>query len=107
MALSLLKEISFREDTEGRSHCLHFLRTKDGKEIDYLITDDRKPKAMIEVKESDEQPSPNFRLFSKSLPNLRSEQWVYNLSKEKCIPMEFRGIKLSKALSGMEIIHQE
>lgn len=104
VALSLLKELSFREDTEGRSLSLHFLKTKDGKEIDFLIVEDRKPKAMIEDKESDENPSPNFSLFLKALPDSKAEQWVYNLKKEKLLANGIRIANLSRALAEIDVL---
>jgi predicted AAA+ superfamily ATPase len=103
VALSLLKELSFREDTEGRTLSLHFLKTKDSKEIDFLIAEDRKAKLMIEVKEADDVPSPNFNLFLKSIPNLRTEQWVYRQTRIKEYPGGLRILPLADALAKMDL----
>jgi predicted AAA+ superfamily ATPase len=103
VALSLLKELSFREDTEGKSLTLHFLRTKDGKEIDFLIAQEHIPKLMIEVKEADETPSSNFNLFLKAIPGLRAEQWVYQSKKIKEYPSGIRILPLATAIEKMDI----
>src|SRR3989338_1134774 len=38
VALSLLKELHFMEDTLGATTQLNYLRTKDGKEIDFIVS---------------------------------------------------------------------
>lgn len=43
VAASLLKEIHFRIDTKGEVYDLNYLRNKQGKEIDFLITKNKKP----------------------------------------------------------------
>lgn len=49
VASALLKELQFIEDTKGLQTSLNYLRTKDGKEIDFLICIERKPVLMLEV----------------------------------------------------------
>ncbi len=83
VALSLMKEIHFRMDTRGEVFDLHFLRNKQKNEIDFIVTKDRKPYMMIEVKESDAQASPNFQYFEKYLPGLKKIQLVKNLSESR------------------------
>ncbi len=79
VALSLLKEIHLRMDTLGEIFDLHFLQNKQKNEIDFILTKDRKPYMMIEVKESDTQASANFAYFEKALPGLKKVQLVKNL----------------------------
>jgi uncharacterized protein len=63
IASALLKQLHYIEDTTGKNTALHYLRTKDGKEIDFLITIDEKPTHMIEAKLSDDTPSKHFEHF--------------------------------------------
>lgn len=83
VACALLKEINFLEDTQGVKTSLHYLRTKDGKEIDFLVSIDEKPPIMIEVKSSDTTPSKAFEHFLKSLPTAKALQLVKACEREK------------------------
>lgn len=96
VASALLKELHFLEDTTGVAADLHFLRTKDGKEIDFLICIDKKPRCMIEVKNGDDTPSPGFQHFSTFLPKIKKIQLVNKLSREQTFPdgLEIRSLAL-------------
>lgn len=83
VACALHKELNFIADTTGAETQLHFLRTKDGKEIDFLIVVDKKPVLAIEVKWSDDDLSPAFKYFSEYLPDCPGVQLVKNLKREK------------------------
>ncbi len=63
VATALLKELHLLEDLKGRTTGLHYLKTKEGKEVDFLITIDRKPVLMIEAKWSDTHLSPHLFYF--------------------------------------------
>lgn len=82
VACALLKEINFIEDTLGFTMKLHYLRTKDGCEVDFLITCDTKPALCIEVKTSDNSPSKHFNVFRKHIGNVPCVQLVLHLNRE-------------------------
>lgn len=82
VALSLLKEVHYRQDALGEVYDLFFMRDKSQKEIDFLITHNRKPHLVIEVKEGEDQVSENFRHFEKHLAGVRKIQLVKNLKTE-------------------------
>jgi uncharacterized protein len=64
VANALLKDIYFRKDTAAFLGSLMYLKNKERKEVDFLLTDnDGKPEKMVEVKLSDKQLSPNLRYF--------------------------------------------
>lgn len=86
VACALLKELQFIEDTKGVNASLHYLRTKDGKEIDFLICIERKATLMLEIKWSDETPASGFQHFSKWLPYVKKIQLVKELMREKTYP---------------------
>jgi len=86
VACALLKELHFREDTKGINTNLHFMRTKDGKELDFLITMNETPTSLIEVKWSDSTPAPSFQHFQKFLPEIQRIQLVRNLERNKTYP---------------------
>jgi len=86
VACALLKEIHFREDCLGEKWDIFYLRNKDGREIDFLITKKGKPALMIEVKWSDDQPSANFPFFEKYIAGVKKIQIVKELNREKTYP---------------------
>ncbi len=94
VACALLKELQFLEDTQGLQTSLHYLRTKDGKEIDFLIRIDGESTHIIEVKWSDDTPAPGFKFFSECLPKAKKIQLVKELAREKTYPdgLEIRSI---------------
>jgi predicted AAA+ superfamily ATPase len=66
VALHLLKRIDFLEDSSGRKLTLHFVRDKEGNEVDFLIAEKQKPLCLIEVKLKPEPPR-GLLYFSKKL----------------------------------------
>jgi len=86
VACALLKELNFIEDTQGISSQLYYLRTKDGKEIDFLICLNRQPKSLIEVKWAEETPVSSMKHFSQFLPGVKKIQLVKELKREKTYP---------------------
>ena len=86
VACALLKEMHFREDCLGEKWNLYFLKNKDGREIDFLITKNEKPALMLEVKWSDTERSPNFSFFEKYFTSAKKIQIVKELKREKTYP---------------------
>ena len=82
VAGSLLKEIHFLEDIYGLTGKLHFLKTREGKEIDFLVAFDNKPTYLIEVKWSDDKPNKNFNYF-RQFVDARPIQLVKEIKREK------------------------
>ena len=46
---------------------LHYLRTKEGREVDFLVSRNRKPMFLVETKTGDDTPSPSLIRFQKAL----------------------------------------
>ena len=86
VACALLKEMHFREDCLGEKWNLYFLKNKDGREIDFLLTNNEKPALMLEVKWGDAERSPNFSFFEKYLAGTKKIQIVKELKREKTYP---------------------
>ncbi|MDQ7780763.1 MAG: ATP-binding protein, partial [Planctomycetota bacterium] len=64
----LLKACHYWTDTGEGEFNLFYLRDKDGREIDFLITRDGLPWLPVEVKRSDEKPAENWKRFTGLLP---------------------------------------
>ena len=85
-ACALLKEIHFLEDCLGEPARLHYLMTKDGRELDFLVTRNGEPFLLLEVKWADTHPSGNFSIFQKHLTDVKKVQIVGRPDREKTYP---------------------
>lgn len=86
VACALLKKAQFIEDTTGSKVDLHYLRTKDGKELDFLICLDNQPYLIMEIKTTDDKPASGFQHFEKFFLNIQKIQLVQHLTREKTYP---------------------
>lgn len=93
VANSLLKNILGRNDYLGRNEKLHYLRTKDKKEVDFALADDTSILKILEVKLSDNTVSKNLKYFSETY-KIKALQIVNNL-------------KLEKSVEGIDIVRAE
>lgn len=82
VALTLLKELHYQEDVNGTSGALHYLKIKGGKEIDFLVVQNKKPRMMIEAKLTDHTPSGQFQSFSKFFQKVEMLQLVKNIDRK-------------------------
>ncbi|MBU1537845.1 ATP-binding protein [Myxococcota bacterium] len=82
VAISLLKHLNAVDDYEGKPTSLRMLRTKDKKEVDFVLVVDEEPLAMLEVKLSDSRVSPELRNFHDRY-GIRGIQLVKNLHRER------------------------
>lgn len=103
VALSLLKAIHLMEDTEGYKGSLHYLKTKDGQEIDFCVCIEDKPVLIIEVKTSDTKPSSAFSIFEKDLKGVKKIQLVKNIDRPYSTPDGVEVLKLSNFLSKFDL----
>ena len=83
VAVALLRELHFIEDTTGSRVALHYLRDKEKREVDFLCLVDNNPLLLIEVKVSDDTFSPSLFRFHKYLSEAEPYQIVYNLKHKK------------------------
>jgi hypothetical protein len=67
VALHLLTLCHRLEDAEGHRMGLHYLRDLHGREVDFLVTVDRRPWFAVEAKLSDRVVSPTLRYFKDRL----------------------------------------
>jgi uncharacterized protein len=79
VATHLLKRLHFLEDYEGYECSLHYIRDKDGREVDFVTVVDGKVTDLIEVKLSDDSISAPLKYFKSRLNPVRTTQLVANL----------------------------
>lgn len=82
VAVSLLKHCYGRVDLLGEKYSLHYLRTKDGLEVDFALANDGQLEKIIEVKNADKQLSRSLYDFSQKY-SLTGVQLVKSLRQER------------------------
>jgi predicted AAA+ superfamily ATPase len=100
VACSLLKYTQFRKDAAGENWDIFYLRDKEGREVDFVATFNRRVRWLIEVKASDGSPSSSLKYYTEKLRPQESLQLVLNLERAQ----EKSGIKilpLGKWLEGL------
>ncbi len=101
VATMLLKQVHFLQDVQGRPAGLHYLRTKDGAEVDFALGDDNRLTHLIECKVSDNSPHRALANFASRFPGVEAIQLVRDLRQE-----EYRsGIRITESaewLAGLD-----
>ncbi|MCF7919159.1 MAG: ATP-binding protein [Candidatus Cloacimonetes bacterium] len=100
VAVSLLKHVYGEQDFEGNNTDLYYLRTRDKREVDFCIADESESVKLIEVKLSENKPTPNLLYFQEKY-NIPATQIVFNLKTEMIISgVEIRdAVKFLKELN--------
>ncbi len=91
VACSLLKYAQFRRDAAGENWELYYLRDKEGREVDFVVTRNRRVQWLIEVKTSDGAIGSALNYYSRKLQPKESLQLVLNLERAQ----EKSGIKIA------------
>lgn len=81
VATTLLKRLHFLEDYYGHRANLHYIRDKDGREVDFATVVDNKVIDLIEVKLSNAGVSTSLKYYSEKLKPEHTVQLVLNLSR--------------------------
>lgn len=81
VATHLLKRLQFIEDYFGHRCSLHYLRDKDGREVDFVTVIDDVVHDLIEVKESDDNITSALKYYKKMLNPKHTTQLVGNLAR--------------------------
>ena len=82
-AVCLLKHVQYLRDINGEDIEMNYIKTKDGKEIDFSLTSKGRATHLIEVKLSEDKPSASLALLAKKLPGAKAFQLVQNLRREQ------------------------
>lgn len=82
VALCLLKHVLAKNDYEGKNYALHYLRTKDGVEVDFALVNDGEIEQILEVKNSDTALHRALSAFQKKY-TFAAKQLVYDLRLER------------------------
>lgn len=92
VAVSLITKMYNNTDTLGKLHELHYLRTKDDREVDFALVKEQELQTMVEVKTTDEKVSSSLLWFKKKY-DVPAFQIVQHLKREQLA----EGIELRRA----------
>jgi len=79
----LLKHVHFLQDGMGRTAGLHYIRTKDGTEVDFALSDAGNLTHLVECKLGDNKPHRGLSRFAAQFPEAEAVQIVYGLRQEE------------------------
>jgi predicted AAA+ superfamily ATPase len=78
-AAMLLKHADWLSDVEGRTMSLHFIRDKEGREVDFVACDDGRPVLIVECKSADPAVAPYLATIADRFPEAAALQIVRHL----------------------------
>ncbi|MEW6664078.1 MAG: ATP-binding protein [Thermodesulfobacteriota bacterium] len=82
-AVCLLKHVQYLFDARGKDTDLCYIRTKDGKDCDFVVVEEGSPSTLIEVKVSDRRPARSLAHFAGRFPRAKAVQLVHHLHQEE------------------------
>lgn len=95
VACHLLKWVHYQQDAEGRDIELRYFRDTDGREVDFVIAEHRKPLTCIECKWSDTAVDKSLRYFKQKFPGCDAWQLAATGRKDFVTP---EGIRVAPAI---------
>lgn len=95
VACHLLKWVDFERDTKGRELELRYFRDIDGREVDFVVLEDRKPILLVEAKAGDDAPDRGLRYLQERFPE--AEAWQISARGKRDF-MTPRGVNVVPAL---------
>ena len=93
VATALLKHSEYLRDFEGKETGLHYIRTKDGAEIDFALSESQDITTLVECKLSDSSAHKALLRFAEQFPNAQAVQLVRDLRH----PRETGNVTITKA----------
>lgn len=81
-AAMLLKHVHFEQDVLGKRITLHYLRTKEGAEVDFLLCENGEPVRLIECKHADHHSASALVRFARLFPHAETIQLVRELRRK-------------------------
>jgi hypothetical protein len=96
IASHLLKWVHFEQDARGRDLELRYFRDTDGREVDFVVVEGRRPRLLVECKWGDSTVDRGLRYLKVRFPDAEAWQVSATGSKDYLTP---DGIRVSPALA--------
>ena len=78
----LLKWVHFQRDFKGIRTDLRYFRDRSGKEVDFIVLENQKPKLAVECKLTSQDIDSNLRYFKRKFPKVKCVQVHLNMNRE-------------------------
>jgi len=95
VASHLLKWVHFEQDARGREVELRYFRDTDGREVDFVVVEGRRPLLLVETKWGDAEPDKSLRYLKARFPEAAAWQVSATGRKDFVTP---QGIRVAPAL---------
>ena len=92
VACHLLKWVHYQQDTQGRDLELRFFRDIDGREVDFVVLEDRKPAMLVECKLGDRDIDRGLRYLKTRFPNVDAYQIALSGQRDYVSPLDIRAM---------------
>ena len=96
VASHLLKWVEFQIDTEGRPLELRYFRDTDGREVDFVVTENAKAIALVECKLGDDTVSPGLKYMKARFPE--AQAWQVSATGTRDF-VDAQGIRVAPAVT--------
>jgi predicted AAA+ superfamily ATPase len=100
VAVSLLKHVNYQQDVLGERMSLHYVRTKEGREVDFALASPERVSALLEVKLSEHTPALGLKYLARELEVSHAYQVVQNLRQ----PESISGLQIVKAADWLAML---
>jgi len=99
----LLKRVHRHRDTEGVDIALHYLRDREWREVDFVLSQWADITHIIEVKKSSTKISRHLKYFAKKLSPTHTVQVIYNIDPEHDVMVDgVRVVSMQKFLGELK-----
>lgn len=95
VACHLLKWVHFEQDTKGRELELRYFRDVDRREVDFVVTEHRRPALLVECKWADAEPDRSLRYLKARFPAAHAWQVSASGTRDYQTP---DGVRVAPAL---------
>jgi predicted AAA+ superfamily ATPase len=100
VAVMLRAQVQWQQDVQGRDSALHYLRTKDGAEVDFCVVEDGEPLKLVECKQGDNRLTPALVRFAGQFPCAESVLLVRELRQAE----QRQGISIARAAPWLQAL---
>lgn len=94
VAFHLLKWVHYQQDYEGYDSALRYFRTRDGREVDFVVVRDGRPRMFVECKLRPHDASPALRHLKRKFPDAEAFQVSLHTSDDY---VDKHGIRMCSA----------
>lgn len=101
VASHLLKWVHFEQDTKGRDLELRYFRDVDGREVDFVVVDGRRPVLLVEARWGDDAVAPALRYLKAKFPAADAWQVSATGRKDYVSPDGIRVAPAARLLTGL------